>query len=120
MLRKLVERFALVPEGFIVLIAMLLVGLLFGQADASQVTSRDPLGKSNPDGSTTFTYTVTAEEGEEDIVIFDVSFRIPGSPGTFATPYSRYLYGETMSMGERIGMEIKQAVQENRLEEVVT
>ena len=63
---------------------------------------------------------VTAEEGEEDIVIFDVSFRIPGSPGTFATPYSRYLYVETMSMGERIGMEIKQAVQENRLEEVVT
>lgn len=63
---------------------------------------------------------VTAEDGKEDIVIFDVSLRIPGSPGTFATPYSRYLYGESMSVGERIGMELKKAVQENRLAEVVT
>lgn len=63
---------------------------------------------------------VTAEEGKEDIVIFDVSFRIPGSPGTFATPYSRYLYGEAVSMGERIGMEIRSAIQDNRLEDVVT
>lgn len=63
---------------------------------------------------------VTAEEGREDIVIFDVSFRIPGSPGTFATPYSRYLYGESMSAGERIGLEIDAAVKTGRLEVVVT
>lgn len=63
---------------------------------------------------------VTAEDGKEDIVIFDVSLRIPGSPGTFATPYSRYLYGESMSVGERIGMELQRAVQENRIAEVVT
>lgn len=63
---------------------------------------------------------VTAEDGKEDIVIFDVSLRIPGSPGTFATPYSRYLYGETMSVGERVGLELQRAVQENRLAEVVT
>ncbi|TSC59533.1 MAG: 5-formaminoimidazole-4-carboxamide-1-(beta)-D-ribofuranosyl 5'-monophosphate synthetase [Candidatus Peregrinibacteria bacterium Greene0416_62] len=63
---------------------------------------------------------VVTEDGKEDIVIFDVSFRMPGSPGTFATPYTRYLYGEAMSVGERIGMELKAAVGEGRLEEVVT
>jgi 5-formaminoimidazole-4-carboxamide-1-(beta)-D-ribofuranosyl 5'-monophosphate synthetase len=49
---------------------------------------------------------VVAEEGREDIVIFDVSLRIPGSPGIKATPYSSYLYGESLSVGERIGMEL--------------
>src|SRR3989339_621883 len=63
---------------------------------------------------------VTAEDGKEDIVIFDVSLRIPGSPGTFATPYSRYLYGEAMSVGERVGMEIRKAVTEQAVEQVVT
>jgi len=63
---------------------------------------------------------VVAEEGKEDIVIFDVSFRIPGSPGTFATPYSRYLYGDTMSVGERVGMELRRAVEEGRLADVIT
>ncbi|MDP7477454.1 MAG: DUF1297 domain-containing protein [Candidatus Peribacteraceae bacterium] len=63
---------------------------------------------------------VVAEEGKEDIVIFDVSFRIPGSPGVRATPYSGYLHGEAMSVGERIGLEIKTAVEQGRLEDIVT
>lgn len=63
---------------------------------------------------------VIAEEGREDIVIFDVSLRIPGSPGIKATPYSSYLYGESLSVGERIGMELQRAVAEGRLEEVLT
>lgn len=63
---------------------------------------------------------VVAEEGKEDIVIFDVSLRIPGSPGTAATPYSGYLYGKSMSVGERVGMEIRRAVMEGRVEEIVT
>ena len=63
---------------------------------------------------------VVAEDGKEDIVIFDVSFRIPGSPGVRSTPYSGYLHGESMSVGERIGMEIKSAVEQGRLEEIVT
>lgn len=63
---------------------------------------------------------VVAEEGREDIVIFDVSFRIPGSPGTFATPYSRYLYGTSMSVGERIGLELRQAIETDALEKVLT
>ncbi len=63
---------------------------------------------------------VVAEEGREDIVIFDVSFRIPGSPGSAATPYSGYLYGQSMSVGERIGLELRTAIEEKRLDEVVT
>ncbi|MFA6259410.1 MAG: DUF1297 domain-containing protein [Candidatus Peribacteraceae bacterium] len=63
---------------------------------------------------------VVAEDGREDIVIFDVSLRIPGSPGTFATPYSGYLYGSSMSVGERIALEIRRAREEDRLAEIVT
>ncbi|HLG25346.1 MAG TPA: formate--phosphoribosylaminoimidazolecarboxamide ligase family protein [Candidatus Gracilibacteria bacterium] len=63
---------------------------------------------------------VTAEDGKEEIVIFDVSLRIPGSPGTRFTPYSGYMYGESMSYGERIAMEIETALKKDRLEEIVT
>ncbi|MCH8003952.1 MAG: formate--phosphoribosylaminoimidazolecarboxamide ligase family protein [Nanoarchaeota archaeon] len=58
---------------------------------------------------------VVAEEGKEDIVIFDVSMRIPGSPGTMFTPYSGYLYHKSISYGERIAMEIKKAVKNDKL-----
>ena len=63
---------------------------------------------------------VVAEDGKEDIVIFDVSLRIPGSPGTFSTPYSGYLYGNSMSVGERVGMELRRAVEEKCVEKIVT
>ncbi|MEK6946785.1 MAG: formate--phosphoribosylaminoimidazolecarboxamide ligase family protein [Nanoarchaeota archaeon] len=63
---------------------------------------------------------VIAEEGKEDIVIFDVSMRIPGSPGTLFTPYSGYLYGFSISYGERIAMEIKKAVEEGKLDLICT
>lgn len=63
---------------------------------------------------------VVADDGKEDFVIFDVSMRIPGSPGTKFTPYSAYLYGEPMSYGERIAMEIKNAQEKGRLEEILT
>lgn len=63
---------------------------------------------------------IAAEEGKEEPVIFDVSFRIPGSPGTRFTPVTGYLYGETMSYGERIGLEIKKALKTNRLAELLT
>lgn len=58
---------------------------------------------------------VVAEEGHEDIVIFDVSLRIPGSPGTRFTPYSGYLYGQDVSVGERIAMEIAEGVKQGKL-----
>ena len=56
----------------------------------------------------------------EDIVIFDVSMRTPGSPGTMFTPYSGYLYHKPISVGERIAMEIKKAVNENKLDLICT
>lgn len=55
-----------------------------------------------------------------EIVVYDVSPRMPGSPGIFATPYSGYLYGENMSMGKRVAMEIKNAVESNNLERILT
>lgn len=60
------------------------------------------------------------ENGKEELVVFDLSLRMPGSPGIKATPYSEYLFGRPVSMGERIAMEIKTAVEGNRLELVVS
>ncbi|MBI5414643.1 DUF1297 domain-containing protein [Candidatus Peregrinibacteria bacterium] len=61
-----------------------------------------------------------SEQGKEEMVVFDVSMRIPGSPGTRFTPYSGYLYGESISYGERIAMEIRDAATENKFEELLT
>ena len=63
---------------------------------------------------------VVADEGREDIVIFDVSMRIPGSPGTSFTPYSSYLYRKPVSYGERIAMEIKRAIDQEKLSSICT
>lgn len=63
---------------------------------------------------------VAAYEGKEEFVIFDVSMRIPGSPGTASTPYSGYMHGDSISYGVRIAMEIKTAVEADRLDEILT
>ena len=63
---------------------------------------------------------IAADRGKEEMVVFDVSMRIPGSPLTRFTPHSGYLYGDSISYGERISMEIKKAVEQDRLEEIVT
>jgi 5-formaminoimidazole-4-carboxamide-1-(beta)-D-ribofuranosyl 5'-monophosphate synthetase len=63
---------------------------------------------------------VVADEGKEDIVIFDVSMRIPGSPGTMFTPYSAYLHHKPVSYGERIAMEIRKAADDDKLDLVCT
>jgi len=55
-----------------------------------------------------------------EIVVYDVSPRMPGSPGIFATPYSGYLYGQSLSMGRRIAMEIKEALKKKQLQKVST
>lgn len=57
---------------------------------------------------------------EEEIVIFDVSLRVPGSPGTKFTHYTECYWGHPVSTGRRVAMEIKAAVEEDRLMEVVT
>ena len=63
---------------------------------------------------------IAADRGKEEMVVFDVSMRIPGSPLTRFTPHSGYLYGESISYGERIAMEIKKAVKLDRLKDIVT
>jgi len=63
---------------------------------------------------------IAADRGKEEMVVFDVSMRIPGSPLTRFTPHTGYLYGESISYGERIAMEIKKAVKTDRLREIVT
>ena len=61
---------------------------------------------------------VPSESGEEPVV-FDVSFRLPGSPGVKYTPYGNYLWGRGMSAGERIALEVKTAANEGRLGDIV-
>jgi 5-formaminoimidazole-4-carboxamide-1-(beta)-D-ribofuranosyl 5'-monophosphate synthetase len=63
---------------------------------------------------------VTAGPPTEEIYIFDVSMRIPGSPGTMFTPYSGYLHGQSMSYGKRIAIEIKAALDQNKLDTILT
>jgi 5-formaminoimidazole-4-carboxamide-1-(beta)-D-ribofuranosyl 5'-monophosphate synthetase len=56
----------------------------------------------------------------KELVCYDVSLRIPGSPGTRYTPYSAYRWGRDVSVGERIAMELVMARDANRLEEILT
>lgn len=63
---------------------------------------------------------VLAGPPKEKIVVFDISLRIPGSPGSVFTPYSYYLYDRPVSFGERIAMEIKKAMTLKRLDEIIT
>lgn len=60
---------------------------------------------------------VTPGPPNEDIVVFDVSPRMPGSPGIEFTPYSKW--GQ-MGMGRRIAMEIKEADEQGKIGTVTT
>ncbi len=57
---------------------------------------------------------------KEQFICFDISMRVQGSPGIKFTPYSGYLYGETMSVGERIAIEIKNAIEKGCPDKIVT
>jgi 5-formaminoimidazole-4-carboxamide-1-(beta)-D-ribofuranosyl 5'-monophosphate synthetase len=57
---------------------------------------------------------------KKEIIVFDVSPRMPGSPGISATPYSGYLHGQNISAGKRVAMQIKDAFKSDKLEEVVS
>jgi 5-formaminoimidazole-4-carboxamide-1-(beta)-D-ribofuranosyl 5'-monophosphate synthetase len=56
----------------------------------------------------------------KEFVCYDVSLRIPGSPGTRYTPYSAYRWGRDVSVGERIAMELVMARDTDRLAEILT
>lgn len=57
---------------------------------------------------------------KKEIIVFDVSPRMPGSPGIFSTPYSGYLFGQNISMGKRVAMEIKEAIERGKLNKILT
>ena len=63
---------------------------------------------------------VIAAGPPKELVCYDVSLRIPGSPGTRYTPYSAYRWGRDVSVGERIAMEIVMARDTDRLQDVLT
>ncbi len=60
------------------------------------------------------------EKDGERFVCFDVSLRIPGSPGTRFTPYTEYLFRKSISFGRRIAIEIKEGENKNRMKELTT
>lgn len=56
-----------------------------------------------------------------DFVVYDVSLRVPGNPIMSTTsPYTKYYYGHTIGVGRRIAMEIKNAIAERKLHDIVT
>lgn len=47
-----------------------------------------------------------------DIIVYDVSLRVPGNPIlATTTPYTKYKYGETFGVGRRIAMEIRRGLE---------
>lgn len=63
---------------------------------------------------------VIAAGPPKSFVVYDVSMRIPGSPGTKYTPYSAYRWGRELSVGERIAKEISLARSAGRLTDILT
>lgn len=63
---------------------------------------------------------IVTDGKKKDLVVFDVSPRMPGSPGISSTPYSKYLYGESLSMGDRVAIEIKDAIEKGELNKITT
>jgi len=63
---------------------------------------------------------ITPGPPKKDIVVIDVSPRMPGSPGIAATPYSKYLFGDNVSVGRRVAMEIKEAIELNKMDEIIS
>jgi len=56
-----------------------------------------------------------------EIIVYDVSLRVPGNPILATTsPYTKYKYGTTFGVGRRIAIELRKAQQEGRLAEIVT
>lgn len=56
-----------------------------------------------------------------DLVVYDVSMRVPGNPILATTsPYTKYLHGKTFGVGRRIAMEIASARNSGELGKIVT
>jgi 5-formaminoimidazole-4-carboxamide-1-(beta)-D-ribofuranosyl 5'-monophosphate synthetase len=56
-----------------------------------------------------------------NLVVYDVSLRVPGNPILATTsPYAKYYHGHPIGVGRRIAMEIKKAITQNKLTEIIT
>ena len=56
-----------------------------------------------------------------ELVVYDVSMRVPGNPILATTsPYTKYTHGTVIGVGRRIAMEIAHARDSGRLAEIVT
>lgn len=56
-----------------------------------------------------------------EMVVYDVSLRVPGNPIlATTTPYTKYQYGETFGVGRRIAMEMRWAIEQDRLADIIT
>jgi len=56
----------------------------------------------------------------QEIVVFDLSPRMPGSPVLYSSPYSKYYFGHNVTSGRRVAMEIKKAIETEQLDKVLT
>jgi 5-formaminoimidazole-4-carboxamide-1-(beta)-D-ribofuranosyl 5'-monophosphate synthetase len=55
------------------------------------------------------------------LIVYDVSLRVPGNPIMATTsPYTKYSYGHTIGVGRRIAMEIKNAISQKKIMDIVT
>jgi 5-formaminoimidazole-4-carboxamide-1-(beta)-D-ribofuranosyl 5'-monophosphate synthetase len=63
---------------------------------------------------------IIAGPPKKDIIVIDISPRMPGSPGISSTPYGNYLYGKNISVGERVAMEIKHATKINSFAKILS
>lgn len=55
-----------------------------------------------------------------NIVIYDLSPRMPGSPVLYSSPYSKYYFGRNVTSGHRVAMEISKAIATKEIEKIVT
>ena len=56
-----------------------------------------------------------------EIVVYDVSLRVPGNPIMATTsPYTKYSYGQTFGIGRRIAMEVNKPISSNSLSSITT
>jgi 5-formaminoimidazole-4-carboxamide-1-(beta)-D-ribofuranosyl 5'-monophosphate synthetase len=56
-----------------------------------------------------------------DLIVYDLSLRVPGNPIMATTsPYTKYYYGHTIGVGRRIAIEVKNAIEQRRIWEIVT
>jgi 5-formaminoimidazole-4-carboxamide-1-(beta)-D-ribofuranosyl 5'-monophosphate synthetase len=86
-----------------------------GDKFATSVNSRYPPGLIGP---ISLQAVVTRDL---DLVVYDVSLRVPGNPIMSTTsPYTKYSYGYVLGVGRRIAIEIKEAIKNDRISQIIT